>query len=1152
MQRRFAVSLFAFLLLVAAGRAAEQPGTAPANGLRDRTPTAHALTGARIVIAPGKVLDKGTIIIRDGLIVDVGEKLECPGDCREWDFTGKTIYPGLIESYAELPGTPEGAARGPGYWNSQVTPQVRAEEIYKPDHGANAKWRGQGVAVRVIVPTSGIIRGTSAAVTTGDDPASRAVIKEQLALCLEPTLRARGERNNYPNSPMGAVALVRQAMHDARWHQQAWEAYRSKDGVPRPEANIALDALARYVNDGLPVVIDAQDELYFLRADAIATEFGLNAIIRGSGQEYRRLDAIRATGRPVILPVDFPKAPNVATPEGAAAASLEDLLDWDIAPENPGRLEKAGVRFAITSRGLKDTGELLTAVRRAVERGLSAEGALRALTTTPAELFGIAERCGTIERGKGAHLVIATGDLFDKKTKIVETWIDGQRYEPPTTPRFDLRGTWEVSLADKPDLKLEMKLTGEAAKLAGTLAKPGEAKPEEKPEAEKDTAEKDDAEKKADEKADEAKPDAKEAEKKDEAKNDEPKKNEAKLIKPTLVDAIFSASFNGEPFEWKGIVQLSATVLGAATEDESNHGDTLELLGHVLWANGERTPLLARRVKGPDASDEQAEKNEAKPDEKKDDPAEVAAEVAAEQAPDEASEREGTETKVETPAEAKPEEKVASDQEPLAEKLAEKKDKPKVQVEALYPVNYPLGAFGVTTMPEQPAHVLFKNATVWTCGPEGKLEGASVLVSNGKIAAVGKEIAAPEGAIVVDATGKHLAPGIIDCHSHIATDGGVNESGQAITAEVRIGDFIDPNDVNIYRQLAGGVTSSNILHGSANPIGGQNQVIKMRWGGLPEEMKFASAPPGIKFALGENVKQSNWGAQFTSRYPQTRMGVEQIVRDEFNAAREYRQRHDEWHKSPSGLPPRKDLELEAVAEILEGKRLIHCHSYRQDEILTFMRVCEDFGVRIATLQHILEGYKVADVMKAHGAGGSSFSDWWAFKFEVFDAIPYNGAIMHNAGVLVSFNSDDAELARRLNLEAAKAMKYGNVPAEEALKFVTLNPAKQLRIDERVGSIEVGKDADLALWSASPLSVYAHCEQTWVDGRKYFDRQADLEKRKEVAKMRSELVQKILLTEAEMAGPGEERSVQRTLWPREDLFCGHHDHDHAEHHHAESH
>ena len=401
----------------------------------------------------------------------------------------------------------------------------------------------------------------------------------------------------------------------------------------------------------------------------------------------------------------------------------------------------------------------------------------------------------------------------------------------------------------------------------------------------------------------------------------------------------------------------------------------------------------------------------------------------------------------------------------------------------------------------------------------------------------------PAGTLVVDLAGKHLTPGIIDCHSHMATDGGVNESSQAITAEVRIGDFIDPTDITIYRQLGGGVTCSNILHGSANSIGGQNQVIKLRWGATGEQLKFRLAPAGIKFALGENVKQSNWGDKYTSRYPQTRMGVQQIIRDEFAAARDYTRRHQQWKKTRKGLPPRRDLELDAIAEILAGKRWIHCHSYRQDEILALMRTLEAYNVRIGTFQHILEGYKVAEVMAQHGAMGSAFSDWWAYKFEVYDAIPYNGALMHKAGVVVSFNSDDDELARHLNQEAAKAVKYGGVSRTEALKFVTLNPARQLRIDKYVGSVEVGKQADFAIWSGDPLSNFTRCEQTWIEGRKYFDRDDDLKRRKQANEMRATLVQKILASGVEMMKPGEKVSAESELWPRTDVFCRTHQKNH---------
>ncbi|MEK7251282.1 MAG: amidohydrolase, partial [Bacteroidota bacterium] len=386
-----------------------------------------------------------------------------------------------------------------------------------------------------------------------------------------------------------------------------------------------------------------------------------------------------------------------------------------------------------------------------------------------------------------------------------------------------------------------------------------------------------------------------------------------------------------------------------------------------------------------------------------------------------------------------------------------------------FPPNFPLGEFGRTKLPEQIANVIVKGATVWTSGPQGKLENADVLIHKGKIVKVGANLSAPADALVIDGKGKHVTPGLIDAHSHMASQGGVNEAGQAVSAEVRVGDIIDSDDIDVYRALAGGLTSAHVLHGSANPVGGQSQLIKLRWGMLPEEMKFEGCPPTIKFALGENVKQSNWGERFTTRYPQTRMGVEQIIRDEFQAALDYEKARLKYEKDKAGIPPRRDLELDAILEILRGKRFVHCHSYVQSEILMLMRVAEDFGFRIQVFQHILEGYKVADVMAKHGAGASSFSDWWAYKLEVYDAIPYNGALMYEQGVVVSFNSDSDELARRMNWEAAKAVKYGGVPETEALKFVTLNPAKQLKVDNKVGSLEIGKDADFVVWNGNPLS-----------------------------------------------------------------------------------
>jgi imidazolonepropionase-like amidohydrolase len=408
-----------------------------------------------------------------------------------------------------------------------------------------------------------------------------------------------------------------------------------------------------------------------------------------------------------------------------------------------------------------------------------------------------------------------------------------------------------------------------------------------------------------------------------------------------------------------------------------------------------------------------------------------------------------------------------------------------------------------------PPAVVVRGATVWTQGSAGIIEGADLVVSGGKVTAVGRGAAAPAGALSIDGRGKHVTPGLIDAHSHTAIDGQVNEGTHAITAEVRIQDVLDPFDVAIYRELAGGLTAANVLHGSANAIGGQNATVKWRRGGGPDDLLIATAPEGIKFALGENPKRSNFQTPVV-RYPQTRMGVANQIRERFLAARDYRRRQAEHRQGASrrgaaAIPPEPDLQLEAIAEILEGKRRIHCHSYRKDEILEMIRTAEEFGVKIATFQHVLEGYKVADEIARHGAGASLFTDWWAYKFEVYDAIPYAGPLLHERGVLTSFNSDSDELARRLNWEAAKAVKYGGLPPAEALAFVTSNPAKQLGIFDRTGSLEAGKDGDFVLWSGDPLSSGSIALQTWIEGKKYFDREQDLARRPALAKERTELV-----------------------------------------------
>ena len=1060
------ICTFLFVIAAAAQNAiAAPPSTDPVSGLREHTPAFFALTNVRIIPEPGKLIEKGTIVIRDGVISAAGADVATPADARVVDLAGKTVYAGFVDPFTEMNIAAEVRRSGATHWNELVTPEFDVGRHFMGDDELNKKLRAAGITARLVAPAGGIIKGKSTLVTTGTEDRNRAILAADVAQHLRLTVPFGRDRDDYPASPMGAVALARQTFYDAEWYAKAWSAHKADGKLPRPERNDALAALGTYLGGERPIIIDAANEQFFDRADRFARDFGLNVIIRGSGREYRRLEQVRASGRTIILPVNFPKAPKVQTLEQSLDVSLEELMHWDHAPENPARLEKAGIKFALTTYGLKEPAAFLPNIRRAVERGLTSEGALRALTVTPAALVGAEAKLGTIAAGKSANLVVTDGDLFAKKTKILETWVDGKRFEHAPDPKTDVRGTWltEFGGADGRFAKATVHLKGSAKSLQGTIRRETDA---DKPE-------------------------------------------ELKLAKVILSESQLHLSFEGKSFGHDGIARLSVVVSALAKGKKT-------WLGEVVWGDGAVETVKAEQTAGPSDKDKEADEDDAKKEEPKEDKSAVKELKIGEK-------KEGTEGNKENEG-----------------KEGKKEAKP--ETPALFPVNYPLGDFGRAGAPEQPKVLAIKNATIWSCGAAGKIEGATLLIQDGKITAVGKEVAIPEGATVIDAGGKHVTPGIIDCHSHMATDGGVNEATQAITAEVRIGDFIDANDITIYRQLAGGVTSSNILHGSANPIGGQNQVIKLRWGLPSEELKFREAPQGIKFALGENVKQSNWGEKFTTRYPQSRMGVEQIFRDAFSAAKDYQKQQEKWNADHVGLPPRKDLELEALAEVVVGKRWIHCHSYRQDEILALIRVCDDHKIRIGTLQHILEGYKVADSMARHGVMGSSFSDWWAYKFEVFDAIPYNGSLMHKAGIVVSFNSDDQELARHLNHEAAKAVKYGGVPEEEALNFVTLNPARQLRIEQYVGSLEPGKQADFVLWSGPPLSTLSRCEQTWIDGRKYFDRSEDQAGRAEREKMRTALIRKILDSGQEPDGGKDQADDESDLWPRHDEFCHGHTHE----------
>ena len=1087
-----------------ARRSSDQP-----QGLRSNVPAVYALVGGDVVVRPGEVIKGATLVVRDGKIAAVGKDAAVPADATVIDVAGKRIYAGFIDAYAELPA--EQTARdaslsakdAANYWNTNVTPQADAARILAIDAGTHAALRKLGFVARAYAPSAGVVKGRLALVTTADGAAGdTAVLLNDVGMAAQLVPAGRGRGAGYPSSPMGAFALVRQALYDAQWYQAARAAVEADSSLPLPERNDALAALEPVIGGELPVWFVSRDEKYALRAKKVADEFSLKAVNVASGMEYRRGELVAETKLPMVLPLNFPKPPDVSTPEQADAATLETLMMWDLAADNPRRMHDRGVKFALTLHDLKpDRGTLpfWANLKKSIDRGLPADAALAALTTDAADIIGAGGLLGTVEAGKLASFVVADGDLFDTagKAKVIETWANGTRDVVSRDPVVSFVGTWalgetELSISERGG-RLSGKLRGEA----DATTAPATTQPSTQPATQPATR---------------------------------PAGLAVKNLKQTADRLTFTA--DATPFGQSGVAVVSLVLVDGAAS------------GTAVLPDGTRLPLEARRTSRKPASTQ--------PTTRPTDGGEIEADVPTEdETATKAAQGEPTEVQTTpggyaggTTRTARPEPSESDDETtletvpttgPTTVAAADAKK------EALYEPNYPLGAFGRESpdMPEQPDFDLIY-ATVWTSGPAGVIEDGVVSIRGGKIAAVmpfkefNLQSRLQPSKTQIDATGKHITPGMIDCHSHIASDSGINEGTQAVTAEVRLVDYIDPDDINIYRQLAGGTTMANTLHGSANPIGGQNAVVKFRWGVGPDELLMKEAPQGVKFALGENVKQSNWGDDNSSRYPQTRMGVPELIADEFRAAQDYERAQADFAKN-GGLPVRRDLELDAVVEMLHGTRLIHCHSYRQDEILALLRVLESFNVKIASLQHILEGYKVAKEMAAHGATGSTFSDWWAYKFEVYDAIPYNAAIMSRAGVVVSFNSDDAELARRLNKEAAKATKYGGISPEEALKFVTINPAKQLHIDAFTGSLEPGKAADLAVWSGPPMSNKTRCLQTWVDGRKYFDVEEDAKMRQTVRTMRAALIQRILGSGESPAKPGETPSRESERWDHTDTY-----------------
>ena len=933
--------------------------TFPINDVASPSNGYYAFTNATIVKDAKTTLTKATLVIKNGKIESVGAVV-VPKDAVVIDCGGKYIYPSFIDIYSDYgmnAVTPGGGnyrspsqmisnTKGPYSWNQAIKSEISHAKLFEVNDSKAKELRKLGFGTVLSHQMDGISRGTGVFVSLAKQRENLVVLKEKASAHY--SFNKGSSTQDYPGSLMGSIALLRQNFLDAAW-------YKSKP--VKEGTNLSLASFNEIQT--LPQIFEVTDKWSALRADKIGDEFGVQYIIKASGNEYQRIDEMKATNAKFILPLDFPQAMDLEDPTDARFVNVADMKHWELAPTNPATFEKAGINFALTANGLKDASSFLPNLRKAIQYGLSEQKALDALTSTPATILGVSDMVGSLDAGKLANFVITNGPVFADKTSIIENWVQGEAYPIAKEQWSSLAGKYDLQLgANKATLSISGEPGGYKVQLLA-----------------KDTTAVDFSQK----------------------------------------ESLINISFASKADKGKR-TRLSGTFANAT------------FTGTGQLANGDWVSWKATASAAADT----ASKKTAKKDDKLD----------------------------------------------------------------LGSVIYPFAAFG-TAKPTASETILIKNATVWTNEKAGILKDSDVLLKNGKIAAIGKGLKDPS-ARIIDGTGKHVTAGIIDEHSHVAGTGGINECSQSVTAEVRIQDVIDPDDVDIYRQLSGGVTSSHILHGSCNTIGGQTQLLKFRWGANAEGMKFANWDPFIKFALGENVKRS-WNTS-NPRFPDTRMGVEQVLMDAFTRARDYEKQ---------GPGKRIDLELETLVEILNHKRFITCHSYVQSEINAMMKVADHFGFTVNTFTHILEGYKVADIMAKHGANASTFSDWWSYKMEVTDAIPQNAYLMQKTGVNVAINSDDAEMARRLNQEAAKSVKYAGMSEEEALKMVTLNPAKMLHVADRVGSIKEGKDADIVVWSDNPLSIYAKSEHTIVDGAVVFDRAADLIRQAELKAEKQRLVQKMI-------------------------------------------
>ena len=983
--------ILSFLIINSAFLVA-QTQTFPLNGAPNNIHSYYAFKNCTLHIDESTTINNATLIIKDGLVVEAAEKANIPANAVVYDLKGKHIYPSFIEMFSdygmsEVKATPrsfgppqmESNIKGAYGWNQAIKADNDAYKTFTNNDAKADELRKLGFGLVLTSNKDGIVRGSGAVVLLNTQKKENEIIVKDRAAAFY-SFNKGSSTQDYPSSLMGAIALLRQTYLDAQWYAT---------NKTKTEYNISLDAFNNLQT--LPSIFDVSDKLNALRADKVGDEFKTKYIIKGRGDEYQRVDDIQQTFCKYIIPLNYPDAFDVEDPYEAENITLTELKHWEMAPANAKFLHEAGVTFALTTADLKDKTKFLKNLRKAIKYGFHEKDALKSLTTTPAEMIGMADKVGALKKGMLADFIITSKNIFEEDATIYENWVGGTPYRYSDSNMPDIRGEYKL-IYNSAIYKVE---------IAGL-------------EVDKPTA-------------------------------------TIVLKDTTKTTFVINFKNNNLVFNFnKDTSTLDRFDLNYNAKDSSFTGKMQSSTSTWYDVSLVKTGALKPIVKD------------------------------------------------------------------TAKTKKDKKIEPTIGE-----VYYPFTSFGrqethenvIKKFKNRLEAILIKNATVWTNETDSILTETDVYIVEGKIVRIAPNIDAPKLAFAktINAKGKHLTAGIIDEHSHIAISEGVNEGTQASSAEVRIGDVVNSEDINIYRQLAGGVTAAQLLHGSANPIGGQSQIIKLRWGQSPEDMKYEKAPEFIKFALGENVKQSNWGDFNTIRFPQTRMGTEQVYYDNFIRAKEYEKiiNSAAASKEKNAASPRRDLELEALVEILHDKRHITCHSYVQSEINMLIDVADSMHFKINTFTHILEGYKVADKMKSHNIAASTFADWWAYKMEVMDAIPYNAALLTKMGLTTAINSDDAEMGRRLNQEAAKSIKYGGLTEVQALKLATLNPAKILHIDDKVGSIKVGKVADVVLWTDNPLSINAKVDKTIIDGIIYYDADEDLKLRDEVAKERARIIQKMI-------------------------------------------